>query len=110
MVWAISSGVAARLAGIIERKPALASSLPPAKRSSMAVATGPGATEVLDAMLDQAAHFGLMAHVGTQVLGADAKGAQFGCKGLAGFVAAAGHNHARAFTSKGQRSGTADAC
>src|SRR5207249_11306330 len=54
------------------------------------------AAEVLDDMLDQAAHFGLMAHVGTQVLGADAKGAQFGCQRLAGFVAAAGHNHARA--------------
>src|SRR6267143_1586637 len=51
-----------------------------------------------------------LAHVGMQVLGADAKGAQFGCQGLAGFVAAAGHNHARAFTSKGQRSRTADAC
>ncbi len=47
MVWATSSGVPARPAGMSERKPALASASLPVKRSIMGVSMRPGATALM---------------------------------------------------------------
>jgi hypothetical protein len=67
------------------------------------------AAETLHGLLDEAAHVTLVAHVGTQVLGTNAERAQFGSQRLAGFFAAAADHQSRAFGSKGQGGGTADA-
>ncbi len=67
------------------------------------------AAEALHGLLDQAADLGLVAHIGAQVLGTHAQGAQFGGQGVAGFVAAAADDQAGPFAGEGQRGGAADA-
>src|SRR5271155_4637887 len=63
------------------------------------------AAKARDGLIDQVAHIVVVAHVGTPILRLNADLAEFGDQFLAGFVAAAGDNDARAFTRESNRGG-----
>jgi hypothetical protein len=67
------------------------------------------ATEACDGLIDQAAHIVFVAHVRTDEFGLCAEGAQLARQRLAGFVLAAGDDHAVALLRESKGCSTADA-